>query len=89
MRRPVLTATLALIAMTTAQAQFDSTQFDSTQSDPSQDRPATEPAPAVTQPPKIGDPIADLVLPTVDGARTIALSEFKGQKVLLIVFASW
>jgi peroxiredoxin len=31
----------------------------------------------------------DLVLPTVDGTQTIALSQFRGQKVLLIVFASW
>ena len=39
--------------------------------------------------PQIGEPIPDLVLPTIDGTQTIALSQYKGQKVLLIVFASW
>jgi hypothetical protein len=44
------------------------------------------PAPLV---PELGAPIPNLVLPTIDGKQTIALSQYKGQKVLLIVFASW
>ena len=44
------------------------------------------PAPTV---PEVGAPIPNLILPTIDGQQTIALSQFKGQKVLLIVFASW
>lgn len=44
------------------------------------------PAPTV---PEVGAPIPNLILPTIDGQQTIALSQYKGQKVLLIVFASW
>ena len=31
----------------------------------------------------------DVRLPTIDGERTLALSELRGKKVLLIEFASW
>ena len=37
---------------------------------------------------KIGAPAPDLRLPTI-GGETVALSDFRGQKVLLIEFASW
>ena len=48
---------------------------------------AERPVPA--GPPQVGQPMPDLVLPTVDGTQTIALSQFRGQKVFLVVFASW
>ena len=31
----------------------------------------------------------DLELPTIDGGRTLRLSELRGRKLLLIEFASW
>jgi len=34
-------------------------------------------------------PLPDLELPTIDGTRTIRLSELKGPPTLLIQFASW
>ena len=36
-----------------------------------------------------GQPLPDLELPTIDGTRTIRLSELRGERVLLIQFASW
>jgi len=36
-----------------------------------------------------GQFVPDLELPTIDGERTVRLSEFRGQRVLLIQFASW
>jgi len=38
---------------------------------------------------KVGDFLPDLELPTIDGTRTIRLSELRGQRLLLIQFASW
>ncbi len=37
----------------------------------------------------VGRSVPDLRLPTIDGTRTIALSELRGTKLLLIQFASW
>ncbi len=37
---------------------------------------------------KLGEPVPDLRLPTI-GGDTVALSDFRGKKVLLIEFASW
>ncbi|MDA1265560.1 MAG: hypothetical protein O2816_10825 [Planctomycetota bacterium] len=34
-------------------------------------------------------PLPDLELPTIDGTRTIRLSELTGPPTLLIQFASW
>ena len=36
-----------------------------------------------------GNFLPDLELPTIDGSATIKLSELRGQRLLLIQFASW
>ena len=38
---------------------------------------------------EVGQVFPQVVLPTLDGKRTLALSNFRGKKVLLIEFASW
>ncbi len=38
---------------------------------------------------RVGEPFPDLVLPALDDGRPRALSEFRGRKVVLQVFASW
>lgn len=55
---------------------------------------AAQTAPASTAlprraPPEVGRPSGDLVLPTLDGSRTVDLATYRGRKVLLIEFASW
>lgn len=37
----------------------------------------------------VGEPLPDLRLPTIDGRETVALSSLRGQRLLLIEFASW
>jgi hypothetical protein len=49
------------------------------------DAPALAPRPL----PKVGRPYGELVLPTLDGSRTVSLDVYRGRKVLLIEFASW
>ncbi len=39
--------------------------------------------------PTVGEPHVDVVLETIEHDRTVALSDFRGKKVLLINFASW
>lgn len=39
--------------------------------------------------PKVGKAHPQIVLPTIEYDRTVALSQFRGKKVLLIHFASW
>lgn len=39
--------------------------------------------------PRVGQPHADFVLPRIDNRAAVRLSQFRGQKVLLIQFASW
>jgi len=39
--------------------------------------------------PIVGQPHADFVLPTIDTRQPVALSQFRGKKVILIHFASW
>ena len=50
-------------------------------------------APPVGGSPHFGTDAGDLyppvVLPSLDGKRTLALSQFAGKKVLLVQFASW
>ncbi len=46
-------------------------------------------AAAQSTPWKKGQLVPELRLPTIDGSKTIALSELRGKKVLLIEFASW
>lgn len=37
----------------------------------------------------VGEKHPELRLPTIDGGRTLGLSQFRGKKILLIDFASW
>lgn len=39
--------------------------------------------------PRVGQPHPDFVLPRIDNRAPLSLSQFRGQKVLLIHFASW
>ncbi len=39
--------------------------------------------------PTVGQPHPDFVLPAIDDRRPVALSSFRGRKVLLVHFASW
>ena len=39
--------------------------------------------------PIVGQPHIDFVLPRIDNRQPVALSQFRGKKVLLIHFASW
>ena len=38
--------------------------------------------------PRVGEPFPDLALPTLEGS-TKSISDFRGQRVILHVFASW
>ena len=38
---------------------------------------------------RVGEPVPDLRLPTIDGKRTIDLAELRGKRLLLIEFAAW
>ena len=37
----------------------------------------------------VGEPFADVVLPSLVDGSPMALSQFRGQKVILHIFASW
>jgi hypothetical protein len=37
----------------------------------------------------IGELHPPIVLPSLDGKRTLSLAQFRGKKVLLVQFASW
>ncbi|MEM7559036.1 MAG: hypothetical protein AAF394_07920 [Planctomycetota bacterium] len=39
--------------------------------------------------PKVGQAHPDFVLPSIEDGSAVALSQFRGKKVLLIHFASW
>ncbi len=39
--------------------------------------------------PTVGGPHPQIVLPAIDGERVVALDSYRGQKVLLVHFASW
>jgi hypothetical protein len=39
--------------------------------------------------PQVGSLHPDFTLPTIDDGRPVSLAQFRGQKVLLIQFASW
>lgn len=39
--------------------------------------------------PVVGQPHLDFILPSIDGGLSIQLSQYRGQKVLLLHFASW
>lgn len=38
---------------------------------------------------KVGEAYPDFILPRIDNREAVALSDFRGKKVLLIQFASW
>jgi hypothetical protein len=38
---------------------------------------------------KIGEPAPDFALPSLDGKRTVRLSDFRGRRVLIFTWASW
>jgi len=46
---------------------------------------------ATAAPPKleIGQPFPNLVLPAMDDGRPLSIVDFRGEKVVLHVFASW
>lgn len=46
-------------------------------------------APAGAYAPKVGQRHPDFTLPRIDNRTPVSLSDFRGQKVLLIQFASW
>jgi hypothetical protein len=48
-----------------------------------------EPDAAQAAEPVVGRLHPKLCLPTIDGRRTVDLRDFRGQKVLLVQFASW
>ena len=41
------------------------------------------------QPLKVGDPAPEFELKTYDGTRTVALSEYRGRKPVVLVFGSF
>lgn len=51
--------------------------------------PALSSAVAGPYKPTVGKAHPQIVLPTIEHDRTIALSDLRGKKVLLIHFASW
>ena len=47
-------------------------------------------APVVAGDPwRVGQPLPDVRLPSIDGGAEVALSSFRGRRLLLIEFASW
>lgn len=50
---------------------------------------ATAAGAAAQEPWKVGEPVPELRLPTIDGKETIDLSQLRGKKLVLIEFASW
>lgn len=50
---------------------------------------AATPLPAQKSGRAVGTHFPDVELPTIDGKETLRLSDFEGQRLLLIEFASW
>jgi len=38
---------------------------------------------------RVNEPFPDLTLPSLDGGKPLSISDFRGKKVVLHVFASW
>jgi len=38
---------------------------------------------------QVGEPFPDLLLPSLDDGKPLSVSNFRGEKVILHVFASW
>jgi hypothetical protein len=47
------------------------------------------PALSLAQPVKVGEPAPDFAVPSLDGQRTIRLSDFRGRRLLIFTWASW
>jgi peroxiredoxin len=45
--------------------------------------------PAVAFEPEVGKPLPGFTLPRIGSGDPVSLSDYHGQKVLLIMFASW
>lgn len=39
--------------------------------------------------PEVGKPLAGFTLPRIDDGEPVSLSDYRGRKLLLIMFASW
>ena len=39
--------------------------------------------------PKVGTLLPDFTLPRIDNGEPVSLSDYRGRKVLLVMFASW
>ena len=39
--------------------------------------------------PEVGKPLVGFTLPRIDNGEPVSLSDYRGRKVLLIMFASW
>jgi len=39
--------------------------------------------------PEVGKPLAGFTLPRIDNGDPVSLSDYRGKKLLLIMFASW
>ena len=47
-------------------------------------------APATATPPlEVGQPFPDLVLPALADGQPLSIADYRGKKVVLLVFASW
>ena len=46
-------------------------------------------APAGVWEPKVGEPFPDLRLPTLEDGVSRSIADYRGEKILLHVFASW
>jgi hypothetical protein len=38
---------------------------------------------------EVGEPFPDLVLPALDDGRPLSVAQFRGRRLILMVFASW
>lgn len=38
---------------------------------------------------EVGRPFPDLFLPSIDDGRPVSIADFRGEKIILHVFASW
>ena len=38
---------------------------------------------------KVGEPFPTILLPTLDGNRSQSIEDFRGQKLMMHIFASW
>lgn len=51
--------------------------------------PGLESAPLSPVPITVGEPFPEIVLPSIDGSAPFSIKKFRGNKVILHIFASW